>query len=93
DLKPLSYTVRYLEAGTNAKLAADKMVTSSALALNQIITEKALGITGYRPDKNSQTINLNFNGNEVTFYYTPKVKDVTYTVKYVLKDNPAIEVA
>lgn len=93
ELKPLSYTVRYLEAGTNAKLAADKMVTSSALALNQIITEKALGITGYRPDKNSQTINLNFNGNEVTFYYTPKVKDVTYTVKYVLKDNPAIEVA
>ncbi|HFI0587324.1 TPA: InlB B-repeat-containing protein [Streptococcus suis] len=93
ELKPLSYTVRYLEAGTNAKLAADKMVASSALALNQIITEKALGITGYRPDKNSQTINLNFNGNEVTFYYTPKVKDVTYTVKYVLKDNPAIEVA
>lgn len=93
ELKPLSYTVRYLEAGTNAKLAADKMVTSSALALNQIITEKALGITGYRPDKNSQIINLNFNGNEVTFYYTPKVKDVTYTVKYVLKDNPAIEVA
>ncbi|CYX87443.1 ribonucleases G and E [Streptococcus suis] len=93
ELKPLSYTVRYLEAGTNAKLAADKMVASSALALNQIITEKALGITGYRPDKNSQIINLNFNGNEVTFYYTPKVKDVTYTVKYVLKDNPAIEVA
>ncbi|HEM5137835.1 TPA: InlB B-repeat-containing protein [Streptococcus suis] len=93
ELKPLSYTVRYLEAGTNEKLAADKMVASSALALNQIITEKALGITGYRPDKNSQTINLNFNGNEVTFYYTPKVKDVTYTVKYVLKDNPAIEVA
>ncbi|MGC4421153.1 hypothetical protein ABXW19_11690, partial [Streptococcus suis] len=28
-----------------------------------------------------------------TFYYTPKVKDVVYTIKYVLKDNPAIEVA
>lgn len=69
---------------------ADKVITSPAFVLNQAITEKALGITGYRPDKSSQTINLNFNGNEMTFYYTPKVKDVTYTVKYVLKDNPEI---
>lgn len=93
ELKPLTYTVRYLEAGTNTQLAADKVITSPAFVLNQAITEKALGITGYRPDKSSQTINLNFNGNEMTFYYTPKVKDVTYTVKYVLKDNPAIEIA
>ncbi|HGA1474366.1 TPA: InlB B-repeat-containing protein, partial [Streptococcus suis] len=93
ELKPLTYTVRYLEAGTNTQLAADKVITSPALVLNQAITEKALGITGYRPDKSSQTINLNFRGNEITFYYTPKVKDVVYTIKYVLKDNPAIEVA
>lgn len=93
ELKPLTYTVRYLEAGTNTQLAADKVITSPALVLNQAITERALGITGYRPDKSSQTINLNFRGNEITFYYTPKVKDVVYTIKYVLKDNPAIEVA
>ncbi|HEM4049873.1 LPXTG cell wall anchor domain-containing protein [Streptococcus suis] len=93
ELKPLTYTVRYLEAGTNTQLAADKVITSSALVLNQVITEKALGITGYRPDKSSQSINLNFSENEITFYYSPKVKEVVYTVKYVLKDNPAIEVA
>ncbi|HEL1699164.1 LPXTG cell wall anchor domain-containing protein [Streptococcus suis] len=93
ELKPLTYTVRYLEAGTNTQLAADKVITSPALVLNQVITEKALGITGYRPDKSSQSINLNFSENEITFYYSPKVKEVVYTVKYVLKDNPAIEVA
>nr|WP_244227834.1 InlB B-repeat-containing protein [Streptococcus suis] len=93
ELKPLTYTVRYLEAGTNTQLAADKVITSPALVLNQAITEKALGITGYRPDKSSQSINLNFSGNEITFYYSPKVKEVVYTIKYVLKDNSAIEVA
>ncbi|HEM5582831.1 LPXTG cell wall anchor domain-containing protein [Streptococcus suis] len=93
ELKPLTYTVRYLEAGTNTQLAADKVITSPALVLNQVITEKALGITGYRPDKSSQSINLNFSENEIIFYYSPKVKEVVYTVKYVLKDNPAIEVA
>ncbi|WP_153056884.1 hypothetical protein, partial [Streptococcus suis] len=70
ELKPLTYTVRYLEAGTNTQLAADKVITSPALVLNQAITEKALGITGYRPDKSSQSINLNFSGNEITFYYS-----------------------
>ncbi|WP_253269248.1 InlB B-repeat-containing protein [Streptococcus suis] len=93
ELKPLTYTVRYLEAGTNTQLAADKVITSPALVLNQAITEKALGITGYRPDKSSQSINLNFSGNEITFYYSPKVKEVVYTIEYVLKDNSAIEVA
>nr|WP_024416601.1 InlB B-repeat-containing protein [Streptococcus suis] len=93
ELKPLTYTVHYLEAGTNTQLAADKVITSPALVLNQAITEKALGITGYRPDKSSQSINLNFSGNEITFYYSPKVKEVVYTIKYVLKDNSAIEVA
>ena len=93
ELKPLSYTVRYLEAGTNNKLAADKQVTSPALALNQSITENALGITGYRPNTTTQTIQLNYDNNVITFYYSPKAAEVTYTIKYVLKDHPTIEVA
>lgn len=92
-LKPLIYRVEYLEAGTMNKLASDKVVTSPALQLNQLITEKALGITGYRPNVTSQDIRLNFDGNVLRFYYEPKSKTVTYTIKYVLDGNEAIEVA
>lgn len=92
-LKPLTYRVEYLEAGTTNKLASDKVVTSPALQLNQLITEKALGITGYRPNVTSQDIRLNFDGNVLRFYYEPKAKTVTYTIKYVLDANEAIEVA
>lgn len=92
-LKPLTYTVEYLEAGTNNKLASDRVVASPALQLNQKITERALGITGYRPNVTSQDIKLNFNGNIIRFYYEPKAKTVTYTIKYILDGNEAIEVA
>ncbi|MGZ7253951.1 hypothetical protein ACXWO5_10065, partial [Streptococcus pyogenes] len=61
--------------------------------LNQSITELPLGITGYRPDSTSQTIQLDYENNVVTFYYSPKATEVTYTVHYVLKDNPSIHVA
>ena len=93
QLKPLTYTVRYLEAGTNNPLAAEKTETSPAFAHGQTISESALGITGYRPDDTSKTINLDYENNIITFYYSPKLADVTYTIKYVLADNEAIEVA
>ncbi|AXQ77975.1 LPXTG cell wall anchor domain-containing protein [Streptococcus chenjunshii] len=93
QLKPLTYTVRYLEAGTNNPVAAEKTETSPAFAHGQTISESALGITGYRPDDTSKTINLDYENNIITFYYSPKLADVTYTIKYVLADNEAIEVA
>ncbi|MEX2784208.1 InlB B-repeat-containing protein [Streptococcus sp. H49] len=93
QLKPLTYTVRYLEAGTDNPLAAEKTETSPAFVHGQAISESALGITGYRPDATSKTIHLDYENNVITFYYSPKVADVTYTIKYVLADNEAIEVA
>ncbi len=92
-LKPLTYTVRYLEAGTNNSLAKEKVVTSPAFALNQTISEDALAITGYRPDSRVKDIQLNLVNNEIVFYYARKTADIKYTVKYVLANNPNIEVA
>lgn len=92
-LKPLTYTVKYLEVGSNKPLATEKVVTSPAFELNQAISEDALAITGYRPDSRSKEIKLDYANNEIIFYYAKKTADITYTIKYVLATNPAIEVA
>lgn len=96
SLKPLTYTVRYLDAdNNNNQLAADKTVTSPALDYQQVVSESALAITGYRPDANSKSVVLDYDAdkNIITFYYTKKSAQVSYRVDYVLKDNPTVKVA
>lgn len=96
SLKPLTYTVRYLDADNkNNQLAADKTVTSPALNYKQVISESALAITGYRPDANSKSVELDYDAdhNIITFYYTKKSAQVSYRVDYFLKDNPTVKVA
>lgn len=96
SLKPLTYTVRYLDAdNNNNQLAADKTVTSPALNYQQVVSESALAITGYHPDANSKSVVLDYdaNNNIITFYYTKKSAQVSYRVDYVLKDNPTVKVA
>ena len=92
-LKPLTYTVKYLEVGTNKALATEKVVTSPAFELGQTISEGALAITGYRPDSRSKNVVLDYANNEIIFYYESKTPDITYTIKYVLATDPTIEVA
>ncbi|HFI0093745.1 TPA: InlB B-repeat-containing protein [Streptococcus suis] len=92
-LKPLTYTVKYLEADTNKALATEKVVTSPAFELGQTISEDALAITGYRPDSRSKNVVLDYANNEIIFYYESKTPDITYTIKYVLATDPTIEVA
>ena len=103
----LSYTVRYLrEAGADetstvtidgkgyVPLAPDKVVTNPNFEENQVIPENALAIAGYRPDQGSKTVTLSYTGtNEIIFVYGQKSEYVSYTVKYVLEDDPRIEVA
>lgn len=85
-LKPLTYTVKYVDADNNeTRLAADKVITSPALAIEQTITEKALAITGYRPDNNSKSIVLDYDNNVITFYYTKKAAQISYTIEYLLE--------
>lgn len=96
SLKPLTYTVRYLDAdNNNNQLAADKTVTSPVLNYQQVVSESALAITGYRPDANSKSVVLDYDAdnNIITFYYTKKSAQVSYRVDYVLQDNPTVKVA
>lgn len=96
SLKPLTYTVRYLDAdNNNNQLAADKTVTSPTLNYQQVVSESALAITGYRPDVNSKSVVLDYDAdnNIITFYYTKKSAQVSYRVDYVLQDNPTVKVA
>ncbi|WP_234792811.1 InlB B-repeat-containing protein [Streptococcus equinus] len=84
-LNPLSYTVHYVDADNNDnKLSPDKVVTSPALRIGDTITEKALAITGYRPGNNEKSINLDYENNVITFYYSKKQSSVDYTVRYLL---------
>lgn len=96
SLKPLTYTVRYLDSDNkNNRLAADKTVTSPALNYKQVVSESALAITGYHPDASSKSVELDYDAdhNIITFYYTKKSAQVSYRVDYVLKDNPTVKVA
>ncbi len=87
-LNPLTYTVKYVDGDNNdTKLSPDKVVTSPALTYGEEISEKAVAITGYRPDANSKSIELDYDNNVITFYYTQKASTVSYTVKYLLEDD------
>lgn len=91
--KPITYTVQYLDKVSGGKLSADKVITNPALKLGQEISEEALGIAAYRPDRRTKSITLNHDNNVLTFYYTSTNYEVDYTIRYVLDSNPAIEVA
>ena len=74
--QPLKYTVKYLDATTNNRLAADKVIESPALELHQVIKENALAITGYRPDASSKTLDLTYDNNEIIFYYSDRTAKI-----------------
>lgn len=64
----VTYTVKYLEKGTNTQLADPKTVTTSAA----VVTETFKQITGYAPDAYQKQLVLAAEGNEIIFWY---VKD------------------
>ena len=71
----LSYTVRYLEKGTNEVLHKEKTVGNKTLG--DSVTELAETINGYTPDAQQKSITIVAEGNVITFYYE-KI-DVTIT--------------
>lgn len=85
-----SYTVNYLEKGTNTKLADSKTVTTNAsgedLYIGDKVTEYALTLDKYNLVSNSQeSITLAKEGNVINFYY--ELKDSKIVVHYVEKDT------
>lgn len=85
-----SYTVNYLEKGTNTKVADSKTISKNAnnedLYIGDKVTEYALTLNNYNLVSNSQeSITLAKEGNVINFYY--ELKDSKIVVHYVEKDT------
>lgn len=78
----LSYTVKYLEKGTNKKLHDEK--TASNKTFGDVVDPKdeVIGINGYNYDSASpETLTIGTDDNVLTLYYTKRT-DLSYTVNY-----------
>ena len=85
----VSYTVRYLEEGTEKVLAQEETRTGKTFA--ETYEETAKDITGYTVvGEATQTITLDAYNKELTFYYTKNSYDLT--IEYEYEDGtPATE--
>jgi len=76
----LSYTVNYLEQGTNEKIADSKQVGNQTF--KDSVTEEAIDIPGYNAQEPTEkTITIEVEDNVIDFYYQKKT-DIKYTVEY-----------
>lgn len=65
----LSYTVRYLEQGTDKVLHEEKTVQNQTFGA--VVTESPIVIDGYAPTETSSVeLRIGTEKNEITFYYT-----------------------
>ena len=65
----LSYTVKYLEKGSNKALKKAKVVEGQTFG--DKVTETAVRISGYKVDgKATQSLEIGVDSNVITFYYT-----------------------
>jgi hypothetical protein len=81
----LSYTVNYLEKGTNNVLSTAKTVTTATFGATITAKSEAIKIDGYSYDSASaDSITITTGTNTLTLYYT-KVTGLSYTVNYLEK--------
>ena len=73
----VTYTVRYLEKGTEKQLADPKTVTTC----DAVVTEPFKQIAGYAPDAYQKQLVLAAEGNEIIFWY---VKDEVHAPVHVI---------
>ena len=73
----VTYTVRYLEKGTEKQLADPKTVTTH----DAVVTEPFKQIAGYAPDAYQKQLVLAAEGNEIIFWY---VKDEVHAPVHVI---------
>ncbi|MBR4814784.1 MAG: InlB B-repeat-containing protein, partial [Paludibacteraceae bacterium] len=95
NIIPLEYTVRYLSGGPGGEpLFEEKNVRSQVLSYQQVITEEAITIAGYLPDASAKTVSLDYDkaNNVIEFYYRTKPTTNKYKVRFVLEENPSVEV-
>ena len=75
----LSYTVRYVEAGTGNEIAPAKTVDGQTFGAT--VEEEAIDVDGYVKPEGRQEITIAVTGNEIVFEYT-KRGDLSYEVHY-----------
>ena len=80
----VTYTVKYLEKGTNNQLAEPKTVTTR----NAVVTETFKQISGYAPDAYQKQLVLAAEGNEIIFWY---VKDEAHAPVHIIHWTQNIE--
>lgn len=73
----VTYTVKYLEKGTNNQLADLRTVTTH----DAVVTETFKQITGYAPDAYQKQLVLAAEGNEIIFWY---VKDEDHAPVHII---------
>ncbi|MBR2764819.1 MAG: InlB B-repeat-containing protein [Blautia sp.] len=92
---PLRYTVKYVQKDTDKALYTEKTVENRSFHPGQRITEQAVPVAGYVPEQTSLSLSLSVNASEniLIFEYVPKKERLSYTVRFVLKEDPSIRVA
>ena len=84
----LSYTVKYLEKGTNKKLHNEKTVENQTFGAEITSASEKIDIDGYNYDsvEPEEKLTIGTGENVITFYYTKRT-DLSYTVNYIEKDT------
>ena len=84
----LSYTVRYLEKGTDNQLSGEVLVSNQTLGASVNAADHKIEITGYKFDSaEPETLEIGAEGNVMVLYYvkdTSQTKNTKYTVKYTI---------
>ena len=82
----LSYTVKYLEKGTNKKLHNEKTVENQTFGAEITSASEKIDIDGYNYDsvEPEEKLTIGTGENVITFYYTKRT-DLSYTVNYLEK--------
>ena len=83
----LSYTVNYLEKGTNRTIHAPKVTQNMTFGTEITSSKEVIPINGYSYDSvDKDTLTIGTGENVINIYYT-KVSGLSYTVNYLEKDT------
>ena len=85
----LSYTVNYLEKGTNKVLQSSKVQENVTFGTDILSSEEIIEIAGYNYDCASAdkiTVGTDVEKNVINLYYVKRT-DLSYTVNYLEKDT------
>ena len=85
-----TYTVNYLEKGTNTKLSSEKVYNNIPFNTQIKASDEVIDIDGYKYDSaDKQILILGTEENVINLYYTKRT-DLSYKVNYLEKDKNTV---